>query len=348
MRLPIVRLVIAAVVASAAPAWLAGCAAQAGQVAAQAGEATAHPGDPAAAPGARAAPTRAIEVARGVYRVQGAAGEAGAENLGRIGNAGFIVGERGVLAIDTGTSYRHGKALLAAIGRVTDKPVLLALITHTRQEFLFGAAAYREAGIPIHMHRKAAGLMQSRCDRCLKTLKQLLGDDAMRGTLLLKPDHEFDASHTLEAIGRPVRVLYFGHSSGPGDVAVFDERSGVLFAGGLIDHERIPDVQDSEPGGWSQALAALRGLPIRHIVPGHGPLAPPQAVDATERYLAGLQARVRELLDTGAALSEVADAASLPEFAGWDQYDTIHRRNASVWFVRFERDEMFKRAGASQ
>ena len=110
---------------------------------------------------ARDTPARAIEVAAGVYMMQGAPGEVDTMNLGRIGNAGFIVGDAGVVAIDTGTSYRHGVALLAAIRRVTDKPVLLALITHTRQEFLFGAAAYREQTIPIHMHRKAAALMQS-------------------------------------------------------------------------------------------------------------------------------------------------------------------------------------------
>ena len=323
-----VRLLIALAVACAVPAWLAGCA--------------------GTAAGPRAPGTDAVEVARGVYVVPGASGEIGAENLGRVGNAGFIVGESGVLAVDTGTSYRHGKALLAAIRRVTDKPVVLALITHTRQEFLFGSAAYREQGIPIHMHRKAAGLMQSRCDRCLKTLKQLLGDDEMRGSAVLKPDREFDASYTVDAIGRQVQVIYFGHSSGPGDIAVFDVRSGVLFAGGLLDHLRIPDVQDADFEAWPLALRALRELPATAVVPGHGPVGTPQAIGAAVRYLAQLQARVRELLQSGAALSEVADAASLPEFARWDQYDTIHRRNASVLFVRFERDEMFKRAGSGQ
>src|SRR5207344_635957 len=110
------------------------------------------------------------------------------DNLGRVGNAGFIVGDEGVLAVDTGTSYRHGAALLAAIRQVTDKPVRLALITHTRQEFLFGAGAYREQGIPIQMHRQAADLMRSRCERCLKTLNQVLGEAAMRGTAMFKPD----------------------------------------------------------------------------------------------------------------------------------------------------------------
>ena len=189
---------------------------------------------------------RAIEVAAGVYMVQGLSGELSADNLGRVGNAGFIVGDTGVVAIDTGTSYRHGVALLALIRRLTDKPVRLALITHARQEFLFGAAAYREQAIPIHMQRKAAGLMQARCERCLKTLKQVLGDDAMQGTAMFKPDQEFDQSHAIDAIGRRIQVLYFGHSSGPGDVAVLDAQSGVLFAGGLLDHLRIPDVQDSD------------------------------------------------------------------------------------------------------
>ena len=288
-----------------------------------------------------------IELAAGVYMLPGAPGEVDAGNLGRIGNAGFIVGDSGVMAIDTGTSYRHGVALLAAIRRVTDKPVRLALITHTRQEFLFGASAYREQGIPVHMHRQAANLMRSRCEHCLKTLRQQLGEDAMQGSAMFKPDQEFDDSRTIDVIGRQVQVLYFGHSSGPGDVAVLDLPSGVLFAGGLLDHLRIPDVQDSQLDGWARALKALRALPIKAVVPGHGPAAPVTAIASVERYLAQLRARVLALLHSGAALSEVPDAANLPEFAHWDQYEIIHRRNASVLFVRLEREEMFTRAGSA-
>ena len=282
----------------------------------------------------------AVEVAPGVYMLRGAAGEVGVDNLGRIGNAGFIVGTTGVLAIDTGTSYRHGVALLAAIRRVSDKPVRLAIVTHARQEFLFGATAFRERGIPVHMQQQAAALMQSRCDRCLKTLNQLLGSTAMQGTAMFKPDVEFSQSHAIDAIiGRRVQVLHFGHSSGPGDTAVLDLQSGVLFAGGLLDQLRIPDVQDSDLDGWLRTLQAMRELPIKIIVPGHGPVASAQLIDTTTRYLAQLQTRVMALLQAGAALSEVPDAAALAEFAGWDQYDTIHRRNASMLFVRLEREQ---------
>lgn len=286
------------------------------------------------------APGGLTEVAAGVYMVQGALGEAGPENLGRVGNAGFIVGPTGVIAIDSGTSYRHGQALLQAIRGVTDQPLRLLLLTHTRQEFLFGAAAYREHGVPVRMHARAAGLMAARCAGCLKTLRRVLGDTEMQATAVLKPDQVFDASHTLALAGRPVRVLYHGHSSGPGDSSVFDEQTGVLFAGGLLDHGRIPDVQDSDLPGWRQALAATRSLPLRHIVPGHGPVAPPHLVGRIDAYLSQLESGARALLRAGAALSEVPDGLALPDFKDWDQYETIHRRNAAVIFLRLEQEQL--------
>ena len=69
----------------------------------------------------------------------------------------------------------------------------------------------------------------------------------------------------IDAIGRPVQVLYEGHSSGPGDIAVLDPRSGVLFAGGLLDQGYIPDVQDGDLATWSAALARWQA-PLPRLV----------------------------------------------------------------------------------
>jgi glyoxylase-like metal-dependent hydrolase (beta-lactamase superfamily II) len=285
---------------------------------------------------------RAVALADGVYLLQGSGGAADERNLGRIGNAGFIVGDSGVIAIDTGTSHAHGQALLAAIRAVTDKPVKLALLTHTRPEFLFGGTAFRDAGIPIGTHKAMARLMAARCETCLKTLRQTVGEAPMRGTAMYKPDQEFDAAHELTLIGRTVRVLNYGHSSGPGDIAVFDVKSGVLFAGGMVDVRRVPDTQDSDLEGWKRALAALRELSVNTVVPGHGPAAPAAAIADVQTYLARLEARARELVAAGASLSAVPDASDQPAYESWDQYETIHRRNASIVFLRVEREAMFK------
>lgn len=286
---------------------------------------------------------RPVAVAPGVYVVPGSPGAADEHNLGRIGNSGFIVGATGVIAVDTGTSHAHGQALLAAIAAVTDKPVRLALVTHVRPEFLFGGSAFQARGIPVRMHERSARLMAGRCETCLKTLRQTAGEAAMRGSAVYQPDQTFDATHELALIGRPVRVLHFGHSSGPGDIAVLDVQSGVLFAGGLLDVQRVPDIQDSDLRGWKSALVALRALRPRTIVPGHGPAtAGDDAIGAVEIYLRRLEDKVRSLVESGSSLISVADAAELPDYERWDQYDIIHRRNASVAFLRFERELIFK------
>ncbi len=306
------------------------------------GTALAGCGAPALAPAESGAAPTARALAAGVYVLPGTGGSADERNLGRIGNAGFIVGETGVVAIDTGTSYAHGRAILAAIRAVTDKPVKLALVTHTRPEFLFGGKAFQDAGIPVRMHTRAARLMAARCETCLKQLRQVVGEAPLAGTAMYKPEQQFDETHAVEGIGRAVRVLYFGHSSGPGDIAVFDESSRTLFAGGLLDAQRVPDIQDSDLAAWHRALAALRDLRVGTVVPGHGSASSSALIDAVDGYLAALEKKMRDLVAAGTSLLEVPDAGELPAYERWDQYELVHRRNASIAFLRFEREMLFK------
>jgi glyoxylase-like metal-dependent hydrolase (beta-lactamase superfamily II) len=287
--------------------------------------------------------TKPVNLAPGVYMVPGSGGAADEHNLGRIGNAGFIVGPDGVIAIDSGTSHAHGQALLAAIASVTDRPVRVLLLTHVRPEFVFGATAFRERGVPVHMHTRSATLMAARCETCLRNLRQVLGDAPLQGTALIKPDRTFDGPQELGQIGRPVRVLHFGASSGPGDIAVLDVQSGVVFAGGLLDSGRVPDIQDSDLAGWKRALAALAAQGTRTVVPGHGPAQDSaHAIAGVQDYLAQLEGKVRALLDSGTSLLDIAEAAELPRYQRWDQYDVIHRRNASIAFLRYEREAITK------
>jgi hypothetical protein len=166
---------------------------------------------------------RISKIDEGVYASIGVMGEVTPANLGRIGNAGFIVGTKGVLAIDAGVSHEHGNALVAAIKQVSNQPVKVLLVTHTMQEFLFGSTAFQAQGTQLWMHTRAADLMKQRCNNCLKNLNAALGEQAMRQSKVPTPDRVFsDASVSAELsemIGRNIRVLYFGASSGPGDVA---------------------------------------------------------------------------------------------------------------------------------
>jgi glyoxylase-like metal-dependent hydrolase (beta-lactamase superfamily II) len=293
----------------------------------------------AVAPPGHATGLQPVEVAQGVYAFIGALDAPSPENSGDIGNSGFIVGTDGVVVVDTGISYRHGRAMLEAIARITDKPVRLVIITHAVQEFLFGNAAFAERGITLLAHAKSVDLMRSRCRHCLEDLDKLLGAELMAGSRVVLPNRTVDGSTRLTVAGRDLDLLYFGWAATPGGLAVLDRASGVLFAGGLVSWRRIPELRDAKLAGWLSALDRLEAIHARWIVPGHGPVSTSAAIAQTRAYLMALDARVRQVYESGASLLEALDMVDLPQYRDWGMYPTAHRRNAQQRYLELEWEE---------
>ena len=277
--------------------------------------------------GALAQEPRVIRVAADVYALVGSGDAVTPGNRGRVANAGFIVGPTGVIVIDTGISYRHGRQLLDAIRSVTDRPVKLVILTHAVREFVFGAAAFEEAGATIAAHRATLDLMNARCAYCLEQLDHQLGSEMEHSRLVL-PTEIYDTTIRLNVAGVSIDVLHFGWASTPGDVAVFLRDSGTLFAGGLVSADHVPEIRDADFDGWQGALQALLGLPVQRVVPGYGPPSGPQSIRSTAHYLDALDAQAHALYAEDASLLEAIENADLPEFSGWNGYDPNHRRNA--------------------
>ncbi|MFN0039991.1 MAG: MBL fold metallo-hydrolase [Burkholderiales bacterium] len=284
-------------------------------------------------------PIEVTRVAENVYAFVGVNAEIAQENRGFVGNSGFLVGSTGVVVVNTGISAMHGRRMLAAIARVTDRPVVLVIITHAIQEFLFGNAAFEERGIPILAHEETEKLMRARCEHCLQALLPLLGDE-LRGTRLVLPGTRISIGGPLEAGGRKLEILHFGWASTPGDIAVLDRESGTLFSGGLVATGRIPEIRDADFDGWQRALQALRKLPVRHLVPGYGPISGPQAIAGTQDYLLALDHRIRDLYGKNTSLIETLEAAELPAFANRAMYTQIHRRNVQHRYLQLEIEDL--------
>jgi len=281
----------------------------------------------------------ATRVADGVYAFLGSSGEANPVNGGEVGNGGFIVGETGTVMINTGSSYRHGRRMIAAAEQIGGRPVVLAVITQPLQEFVMGSAAFEERGIPLMAQAASATLIGQRCERCLHNLTQLLGLEAMQGTQVIVPERRLSGSTSLNPGGRPLRLLDFGRAQTPGDLAVLDERSHVLFAGGLVSIGRLPDVRDADPPHWIAALAELQALPVERLVPGYGPIGTKAALAEVAGYLEALERSVRALLRSGASLSEAVPAGVLPDYAGWSLYGLLQPRNVQQTYLRLEAEE---------
>ena len=287
-----------------------------------------------------AAPLKPLRVAANVYAFIGDIGEVIPGNRGRIGNAGFLVGPDGIVVVDTGISYRYGREMVAAIRKISKRPIRLAIITHAHQEFLFGASYFQAINIPVLTHVKTAQLMQSRCENCLQHLKQTLGLAEMHGSKVVTPDRIVDGSEFLSVAGMSLELHHFGWGNTPGDLVVFDRASGVVFAGGLVDVDRIPELRDARLKEWEIILEKLAALPIKRLVPGHGPVSDATAIDNFAIYLRSINRKVRELYNQGVSLSDAETKGELPGFKSWALYAEQHHKNVHRAYLEIEREDL--------
>jgi glyoxylase-like metal-dependent hydrolase (beta-lactamase superfamily II) len=278
-------------------------------------------------------------VAPGVYLLAGRRGPIASWNEGRIGNVAFVVGPRGVVVVDSGVSARHGEAAIAAVGAVTTQPIRLLVLTHAGQEAVFGAASFQARGIPVLMRGAGAELMATRCGGCLQGLRDTLGEEPLAGTSVVVPDRIVESGGPLDAIGRPLRLIAPAGAAS-GQLAVYDETTGTLFAGALASVDHLPDLRDTDGVPWLDALAELRATGCRHLVPAFGRTGSCADIAQVARYFTALDERVRSLLAAGVGLADVARRCDLPEFAGLDGYAMLHAQNAHRTYLRLERESL--------
>ena len=276
------------------------------------------------------------QLAPGVYAMIGAPEDAAPSNHGVVGNIGILVGDSGVVLIDTGTSARHARQLLARIRDITPLPVVLAINTHQNPAHVFGNGTLRALGVPILAHSDTDAFIAARCQRCLKQLVQALGEEEMAGTVVTRPDRLIHEPTTLSAGGLTLDLLYYGPTSAPGAIAVLDRASGTLFGGGMVSMDQIPDLKDAALGQWQAALRSLGRIAPARIVPGTGPVFDSARLPELAGYLAAITPAVQTAFLQRASLGEAAAAAPLPAYRHWALYDSMHRKNVEQLYLRLE------------
>ncbi|MBN7116937.1 quinoprotein relay system zinc metallohydrolase 1 [Ectopseudomonas oleovorans] len=277
------------------------------------------------------------QIAEGVWLLEGSTDNFAAENGGNIVNVGFIETADGVVVIDTGPSRRYGEALRQSIEKTTGKPVLRVLLTHHHPDHVLGNQAF--AGVPIAALPETTRLLAEQGDAMAENMYRLVGD-WMRGTEVVLPT-EVVQEGTLEIGGRRLQLLALrGHTGA--DLAILDERTGVLFAGDILFYQRALTTPNS-PGldVWLADLDRLEAMPWKQIVPGHGPVTTDAAPFVQMRdYLGWLDGLLRQGAEQGAEMNELIRAPIPERFAqvNLSRYELI--RSVSHLYPRYERQAM--------
>jgi glyoxylase-like metal-dependent hydrolase (beta-lactamase superfamily II) len=114
-----------------------------------------------------------------------------------------------------------------------------------------------------------------------------------------------------EDFGRRVLTMLplVGHSSA--DLAVLDERTGLLITGDLVFNNRAPSTPHADLPVWRQSLDRLKAFGHKSVIPGHGPFdtTPATAIDQTRDWIDWAEMAITRAVQTGI---DPAEAGQMP------------------------------------
>jgi quinoprotein relay system zinc metallohydrolase 2 len=287
----------------------------------------------------RAAPPEGfetIELAPGNFVHYGKVADRTPENLGDNANIGFIVGSDCVLVVDTGGSLAVGRALRAAVRRVTDKPVCYVVLTHVHPDHFFGAAAFLGDSPKFIAHENYPPQLAARARPYSNALRRDLGDaangsDIVSPTVLVKDRLEIDLG------GRKVAIQAWPLAHTDDDLTVLDAATGTLWLSDLLFVEHTP-VIDGSITGFLSVMDRLQAIEARNVVPGHGHarLPWPQALEPQRRYFDVILRETRAALRARKTIQQATDEVGLSEAGSWALFDLFHRRNVTTAYTELE------------
>ena len=209
-------------------------------------------------------------------------------------NAGFVIGDDGVLVVDALFTPDAARALVAEIRRLTPKPIRYVVNTHYHADHSGGDQVLRDAGAIIIAHRNVRGWVRTNNialfgDRITPELKA-------RIEALPLPDLTTDKDLTIWLGPRKIEVrTVLGHTVGDLTVAVPDAH--VLFTGDLLWRKVAPNLIDGSVAEWSATDADFAAMPDAAkttYVPGHGDVANVRHIQDFRAYLLDLRRLVTE------------------------------------------------------
>ncbi len=245
-------------------------------------------------------------------------------------NTGVIIGDDGVMVIDTQATPYMAQDVVKRIREITDKPIKYILMSHYHAVRVLGAAAYEAENIIASRltYEMIVERGQFDYDSELGRFPRLFqGAETIPG--LTWPSIVFDGKITVDLGNCPVEIWSPGRGHTQGDTIAWLPKQKILYAGDLVEFGATPYTGDAHLRDWPATLDALRALEPQKLVPGRGdaldtPELCEEAMAETQAFITDLYEGAKAGREAGKDLKETFDLCKErmdPKYGEWVIYE---------------------------
>jgi cyclase len=229
----------------------------------------------------------------GVYWTRGGAGA----------NTGIVVGKDGVIVFDSKMTPESSREMLAAIAKITPKPVTTVILSHSDGDHVNGLTAFPK-GVTI--------IAQENCKKEMEASKGTKGE-APQDYLPTKT-YDKELNVTIDGVRLQLRHWAPAHTSGDTVMILPDEK--IVFGGDLVDFTQFALVHPAKGGntaGWITSMKGIVAIDADTYVSGHGGLQTRATVQARVTEVEARRKQIQAMLAAGKSLDEIKKTAGPDE-----------------------------------
>jgi glyoxylase-like metal-dependent hydrolase (beta-lactamase superfamily II) len=265
-----------------------------------------------------------------VFYIEAPSGTPTPENQGMMANLTFVIGDTGVVVVDTGSSVQIAEMAIRRLKAMSGKSVVGIVNTHYHGDHWLGNDGFVQvygADLPIWAlagtRREIAGATGTLWHESM--LKWTNG--ATLGTRIVPPNRDVEHGFELSLGDVTLRMHHYGPAHTPHDLCVEVVEDGVMCVGDVLMHRRIANMDDGSFRGTVETIDRLTAAANPKIwLPGHGRPGPEVATWQRELFAGIWETCVKAIEDgvpiEGAlplALKDPRLASRAAETEGWDR-----------------------------